>query len=137
MGITLAIFKLVGNSPVEKDKLHIVPRCLDIWSWIRCKILVGILLSPEELERWRSDVIFKNFSLLAAFVMKEWLFFVNKKLLKDLFEILISTARKTVYAKCWNIMESSKRPSKYYLSVNFLAEKKNILPITEKLKTTS
>ena len=137
MGITLAIFKLVGNSPVEKDKLHIVPRCLDIWSWIRCKILVGILLSSQELERWRNDVIFKIFSLLTAFFMKEWLFFVNKKLLKDLFEILISTARKTVYAKCWNIMESSKRPSKYYLSVNFLAEKKNILPITEKLKTTS
>ena len=137
MGITLAIFKLVGNSPVEKDKLHIVPRCLDIWSWIRCKILVGILLRPQELDRWRNDVIFKIFSLLAAFVMKEWLFFVNKKLLKDLFEILISTAQKTVCVKSWNIMESSKRPSKYYLSVNFLAEKKIILPITENLKTAS
>ena len=32
-------------------------------------------------------------------------------------------------------MESSKRPSKYHLSINFLAEKKTVFPITEKFKT--
>ena len=49
MAITLAVFKIVGNIPVEKDKLHIVARCLDIWSWTRCKILVGILLGSHYL----------------------------------------------------------------------------------------
>ena len=32
MGITLAVFKIIGDIPVEKDKLHIVASCLDIWS---------------------------------------------------------------------------------------------------------
>ena len=49
MGISLAVFKIVENIPVEKDKLHIVARCLDIWSWTRCKILVGILLGSHYL----------------------------------------------------------------------------------------
>ena len=37
--------------------------------------------------------------------------------------ININTAR-TIFPKSWNIMESSKRPSKYHLSINFLAEKR-------------
>ena len=45
------------------------------------------------------------------------------------------TARKTVFPRSWNIMESSKRPSKYHLSINFLAEKRSYFPITEKFKT--
>ena len=32
-------------------------------------------------------------------------------------------------------MESSKRPSKYHLSINFLAEKKAVFNITEKFET--
>ena len=56
MGITLAVFKIVGNIPVEKDKLHIVARCLDVWSWTRCKILVGILLGPQDLLMLRDDI---------------------------------------------------------------------------------
>ena len=56
MGITLAVFKIVGNIPVEKDKLHIVARCLDIWSWTRYKILVGILLGPQDLLMLRDDI---------------------------------------------------------------------------------
>ena len=44
MGITSAVFKIVRNIPVEKDKLHIVARYLDIWSWKRYKIVVGVLL---------------------------------------------------------------------------------------------
>ena len=35
----------------------------------------------------------------------------------------------------WNIMESSKRSTKYHLSINFLAEKKTVFPTTRKLKT--
>ena len=90
MKITLAVFKIVGNRniPVEKDKLHIVARCLDILSWIRCKILVGILLGPQDLLMLR-DITLQIFSLFVAVIMKESLFFVHKKLLKDLFENLI------------------------------------------------
>ena len=45
------------------------------------------------------------------------------------------TARKTIFSRSWNIIESSKRPCKYHLSNNFLAEKKTVFPITEKFKT--
>ena len=44
------------------------------------------------------------------------------------------TARKTIFPRSWNIKESSKRPRKYHLSINFLAEKKTIFPITEMFK---
>ena len=47
----------------------------------------------------------------------------------------IDTARKTIFPRSWNIIESSKRPRKYHLSINFLAEKKTVFPITEKFKT--
>ena len=91
MKITLAVFKIVGNRniPVEKDKLHIVARCLDILSWISCKILVGILLGPQDLLMLRDDITLQISSLFVAVIMKESLFFVDKKLLKDLFENLI------------------------------------------------
>ena len=45
-------------------------------------------------------------------------------------------ARKTIFSNSWNIMESSKRSSKYHLSINFLAERKSVFPITKKFKTT-
>ena len=35
------------------------------------------------------------------------------------------TARKTIFPKSWNIIESSKRPRKYHLSINFSAEEKD------------
>ena len=38
------------------------------------------------------------------------------------------TARNTVFRKSWNIMEISKRPSKYHLSTNFLTEKRSCFP---------
>ena len=47
----------------------------------------------------------------------------------------VITARKSVFPRSWNFMESLKRPSKHHLSINFLAEKKIIFPITEKFKT--
>ena len=89
MGITLAVFKIVRNIPVEKDKLYIIARCLDIWSWTRCKILVGVLLGPQALLILRDDIILQISSLFVAVIMKELLFFDDKKLLKDLFENLI------------------------------------------------
>ena len=45
MGITLPVFKIAVNIPIKKDKLHIVARCLNI----RCKILLGMLLVPQDL----------------------------------------------------------------------------------------
>ena len=45
------------------------------------------------------------------------------------------TARKTIFAKFWNIMESSKRPTKYHILINFLAEKKTMFLINEKFST--
>ena len=71
MGITLAIFKIVGNIPVEKDKLHNVAKCLDIWSWTRCKILVGILLGPQDLLMLSDDITLQISSLFVAVIMKE------------------------------------------------------------------
>ena len=49
--------------------------------------------------------------------------------------LVTNTSRKTIFPKFWNIMESSKRPSKYHLSINFLAQKKTVFPIPEKIKT--
>ena len=44
-------------------------------------------------------------------------------------------ARKTIRPKSWNIIESSKGPSKYHLSINFLAQKKTVYPTSERFKT--
>ena len=76
MGITLPIFKSI---PVESGKLQIVARCLDIWSWTRCTILVGMLLEPEDVLILSHDTILKISSLFATVVMKESLLFVDKK----------------------------------------------------------
>ena len=40
----------------------------------------------------------------------------------------ITTARKTVFRMSWNIMQSSKRRSKYHLPNTFLAEKRLYSP---------
>ena len=45
------------------------------------------------------------------------------------------TARKIIFPRFRNIMESSKRPSIYHLFITFLAEKKTVLSITVKFKT--
>ena len=58
-----------GNIPVEKDKLHIVGRCLDIWSWTRCKILVGILLGSQDLLILRVDITLQISSLFVAVII--------------------------------------------------------------------
>ena len=39
--------------------------------------------------------------------------------------------------KSWDIKESSKRPSKYHLFINFFAEKKTVFPIIKKFKNFS
>ena len=71
--------KIVGNMLVEKYKLHIVARCVDISSWTRCKFLVGILLGPQDLIMLRDITL--QISSFVAVIMKEPLIFVYKKLL--------------------------------------------------------
>ena len=66
MVISFAVFKIVGNKPVDEVKLHIVARCLDIWSWTRCKILVGI----QDLLILRDDIVLQISSLFVAVIMK-------------------------------------------------------------------
>ena len=46
----------------------------------------------------------------------------------------INTAWRTVFPRSWNIMESSKRPSKYYLYINFLPKK---IPYFPSLKSSN
>ena len=43
------------------------------------------------------------------------------------------TGQKTIFPKSWNIMESSKRPSKC-LSINFLAQKRPYFPLPKSSK---
>ena len=49
--------------------------------------------------------------------------------------VTVNTAWKTTFLKSLNIIESPKIPSKYHLSINFLAQKNTVLLITEKIKT--
>ena len=74
MGITLAVFKIVGNISVEKDKSFIVAKCLDIWSLTRCKIWVGILLGPQDIniDRW---YYFANFFFICGSYYKRVIVF--------------------------------------------------------------
>ena len=76
MGITLTVFKIVGNIPVEKDKLHIDAILLHIvGSWIWCKILVEIQAS-QDLLMLRGNITLQISSLFVAVIMKEPLFSV-------------------------------------------------------------
>ena len=61
--------------------------------------------------------------------------FNNKadKVIEEPFQSLLSL--KTIFPKSRNIMENSKRPSKYHLSMNFLAQRKTVFPISKKFKT--
>ena len=43
----MAVFKIVENIPVEKDKLHIVARCFDIWSWTRFTLYLWQLMKES------------------------------------------------------------------------------------------
>ena len=57
MEITLPVFRIAGKTPVENDRLQIVARCFDIWSWRRCKTLGRILLGPQDLLVLRDGII--------------------------------------------------------------------------------
>ena len=52
MEVILPVFKIVGNISVE-DLRNMV----DIWSWLRCKILVELLLGLRDLLLLRDDAI--------------------------------------------------------------------------------
>ena len=102
--VTLAGLKTAGNIPMEKDKLHITARCLDIWLWTRNKTLVEILLGKRDLLIMEGDIILPVLSLLVAVTMKDPLFFVNKKLLNDLLENLIFWL-SSLSNWCWKVIE--------------------------------
>ena len=88
MGIIMAVFK-IARKTVENDKLQIVARWLDIWSWRRCKTLAGILLGLQDLLILRDDIIFYISSLFVEVIMKE-LFIPDDKIFRnDFFENLI------------------------------------------------
>ena len=74
---------------------------------------------------------------------KVYLYFNSKKSwgsIRLCFKFVLLTegktnAQRSVLLKSWNIMKSSKRPSKYHLSTNVLAQKKTAFPILKKFKT--
>ena len=49
IGITLAILRREGNTPVEKERFTSFDRIPDRASWIESKISRGMLLGPEDL----------------------------------------------------------------------------------------
>ena len=55
------------------------------------------------------------------------------KVIEEPFQSLLSL--KTIFPKSRNVMENSKRPSRYHLSINFLAQRKTVFPISKKFKT--
>ena len=71
MEITLAVFRIAGKTPLENDKLQIVARWFDIWSWRRCKTLVRILLYPQDLLVLRDDIILQIHFLSVEVIMKQ------------------------------------------------------------------
>ena len=92
-------------------------RCLDIWSWTKCKILVGILLGPQDLLILRDDITALQISaLFLAIIMKESLLFVDKKLLKDLFKNFIFdwTASAIDVKKLLKIFADAIKPLMYF-----------------------
>ena len=56
MGITLAVFRIAGKTPVENDKLQIVARWL-IFGLEEGVNTVGILLGPQDLLLLRDHII--------------------------------------------------------------------------------
>ena len=84
-----------------------------------------------------------KWSLLSVLIIPKYILF-SKTLFVKIWSIAVAfilvalaglTAQKTFFRKPWNIMESSKRPSKYHLFINLLAEKNAVFLITEKFKT--
>ena len=49
MGITLAVLKIVGYIPEEKERLKISTRWVEIYFFSNFNILFGILFEPEDL----------------------------------------------------------------------------------------
>ena len=71
IGITLAIFKESGKTPVMKDNLNICARCWDISFWVSLSILSGILLGPVDLLLFREEIIASISALDVGVVVKE------------------------------------------------------------------
>ena len=51
--------------------------------------------------------------------------------------IYLDNVPKTIFHRFWNMIENSKRSSKYHFYINFLRQKKTVSQISEKCKTRS
>ena len=97
------------------------------------KFNLKINVIPNGLETYMSFSINNKLIFIDSFqFLSSSLDSLAKNLAKDNCKYLSqefdnNTARKTIFPKSWNIMESSKRPSKYHLSINFLAQKKDYI----------
>ena len=49
-------------------------------------------------------------------------------------QLVAYTARKTIFPKSWNIIKSSKRPSKYHIFISLLGEKSPYFPSPKRSK---
>ena len=85
--LTLTVFRIAGKNSLGNDKWKIVARWFDIWSWIRCKTLVGIPLGQQDL--LRDDFFLYISSLFVEVIIKKSLNSDDTKFLNDLFENLI------------------------------------------------
>ena len=75
IGITLAIFKESGKSPVLKDKLNISAMCWDIPFLVS---LSGILLGPVDLLLFKEEIIVSVSALDVEVMTKESEFFEGR-----------------------------------------------------------
>ena len=66
----MVFLRIAGKMPVENDKLPIVARWFDVWSWKRCKTLVRILLVSKDLIVLKDDFCVKILSNRVKKVIK-------------------------------------------------------------------
>ena len=71
IGITLAILKESGKTPVLKDKLNICARCWDILFWVSLSTLSGILLEPVDLLLFTVEIIASISAFYVGVMVKE------------------------------------------------------------------
>ena len=99
------------------------------------KLFEGIIsekINKNEATKMYNDIIDGANAINRLNPTKNRMKMIN--IFKQLEEIFI-IARKTIFLKSWNTMECLKRPSRYNLFINFLAENNTVFLITEKLKT--
>ena len=84
MGITLAILRVSGNIPVEKDWLNKFARSGEICVLISFKIMVGMLLGPQLFDSSMHDIRSETSVLSVGLIKKEFPFSFFKYVVKFL-----------------------------------------------------